>query len=863
MLGPLAPVLLVLALSSTSLAQSGPYRRLAPELSVGAVHVVNDGGGSRFRTIQDAIDAALDGDTILVQSGTYAGFVLAGRSLSVVAELGAELRFLPLAEIVVEGLPAGRSVVLRGLRALAGEHAPRLVVRDAVGPVLVEDARFESPRMDLEAALVEDADALFLVRVDFAGGDSSFGAARGLLGRRSSLYVYESSATTGYQYGKEANCVPRDGVSGMRLADSYAFLSGVTIHGGDTPPCGSPSFDLGDGGAGLEIDGSVVESVGATLLGGQGGGDGFFCALTSAGPAIRSTGGSTYQQLGGTTHSLALPAPLREGTIALVEIQGEAGEQVFLHTAARLAAPVAFPGFIGPFLTLAPDAILPLGITPGGVTEVPIPLSPLPRRLEVASVFDQAVFVGAAGNHVSNPSAGVILDAGLAPLHDDCDENGVEDVLDLAAGTQSDRDGNGVPDACDIALGNVTDCDGDGVPDGAQGVGHELVDFVPTDVATRNRLGTAIDVEGGTLVATENGGAALVFERDAQGIWPTSETVELQPSVLPAGFSAFGRSAGLAGDTIVVGMTTETIGMAFVFERVAGVWTETAILSPPAVPGGNARFGDRLALDASGDLVAISSWESQRVYLYRRDVEGDWAQEALLTPPPGTSGYGLSLDLDGDTLVVGAPWTSTVCSTIGEVYVYERGRAGTWSQVARLRSPRPRDDDRFGRAVALDGTTLAIGAPYSTRSGFRSGDVFVYERGASGWELADSLGYEPLASFGLDGFGYELDLDGSTLAVLPAGAPDGVLLFDRTPAGTWSLRSFVTPSSPATRTAVALDGSTVVLAGSDDDTYGANRGRVLLFVEPDCDRNGVPDACDLATGGVDADGNGVLDACEH
>jgi hypothetical protein len=37
----------------------------------------------------------------------------------------------------------------------------------------------------------------------------------------------------------------------------------------------------------------------------------------------------------------------------------------------------------------------------------------------------------------------------------DCNENGIDDAADIAAGTESDIDGDAKPDSCEIALGDV------------------------------------------------------------------------------------------------------------------------------------------------------------------------------------------------------------------------------------------------------------------------------------------------------------------------------------------------------------------------------------------------------------------------
>lgn len=63
----------------------------------------------------------------------------------------------------------------------------------------------------------------------------------------------------------------------------------------------------------------------------------------------------------------------------------------------------------------------------------------------------------------------------IHPKPQDCNDNGVDDVQDLASGTSEDCDHNGVPDECDVASGG--DCNGSGVPDACETaitVGHHF-----------------------------------------------------------------------------------------------------------------------------------------------------------------------------------------------------------------------------------------------------------------------------------------------------------------------------------------------------------------------------------------------------
>lgn len=63
---------------------------------------------------------------------------------------------------------------------------------------------------------------------------------------------------------------------------------------------------------------------------------------------------------------------------------------------------------------------------------------------------------------ISGVCAGDLLD------FPDCNENGVDDALEIESGSAPDCNSNGIPDRCDIELGNESDDNSDGVPDSCQ-----------------------------------------------------------------------------------------------------------------------------------------------------------------------------------------------------------------------------------------------------------------------------------------------------------------------------------------------------------------------------------------------------------
>ena len=79
--------------------------------------------------------------------------------------------------------------------------------------------------------------------------------------------------------------------------------------------------------------------------------------------------------------------------------------------------------------------------------------------------------------------------------------------------------------------------------------------------------------------------------------------------------------------------------------------------------------------------------------------------------------------ISGDTIVVGAigeagglggvnpPQEDDSQTYSGAAYVFVRN-AGEWHQQAYLKASNPEASDYFGNSVAVDGDTIAVGAPY-------------------------------------------------------------------------------------------------------------------------------------------------------
>ena len=120
--------------------------------------------------------------------------------------------------------------------------------------------------------------------------------------------------------------------------------------------------------------------------------------------------------------------------------------------------------------------------------------------------------------------------------------------------------------------------------------------------------------------------------------------------------------------------------------------------------------------------------------------------------------FGSSVAIDGSTMVVGASFHSLV-------YILEQAD-GEWVFVTKLLASDRAADDYFGSSVAISGNTVVVGAAGNDDNGEDSGSAYIYKRnqgGTNNWGEVKKL----LASDGAedDRFGNSVAISGDTVVV--------------------------------------------------------------------------------------------------
>ncbi|MEP0841611.1 MAG: thrombospondin type 3 repeat-containing protein, partial [Phycisphaerae bacterium] len=141
--------------------------------------------------------------------------------------------------------------------------------------------------------------------------------------------------------------------------------------------------------------------------------------------------------------------------------------------------------------------------------------------------------------------------------------------------------------------------------------------------------------------------------------------------------------------------------------------------------------------------------------------------QILPTDPQDSALFGGSVGISGDRIVVGASQADVISggNPKGAVYVFVN-QAGSWTQEQKIQNPDPGTGPQFGYSVAIDGTTLVIGARFATVNNVRSGAAYVYVRSGSNWTLQQRLVSSDAEDD--DWFGSAVSISGDTIIV---GAP--------------------------------------------------------------------------------------------
>lgn len=385
---------------------------LAAGASAQSVFVVAPapGPGVFSTDIQPAVNAAANGDLVLVKAGAYSGFTINAKGVSVVADAGAAV--VANGVVLVINVSASQRVLLQGLTVHGDPSAPAIVTQDSMGPVWIESCTVTGGTRTgpgLVAISSNSCPSVVIQRCSLTGGNATTGGPVNMGGP--ALHVANSGVAVADSQCTGGNGAPTStgsggfGGPGLRVLTGSVFASGTAFQGGAGAAPVPPSFPGGLGGAGINTEGAVT-TLQCTFAGGPG--------FPNGAPTVVGGAGS-LTIIPDVARHFSITSPVREGQALTITAGGVPGEIAwFLFAPSPGPIKLLLP-FEGSLVLPAGSSAFAIGMIPGGgsLTTPPIVVPNLPAALQGTIVWCQSLLFGSPHAVIGPASALVLLDAAL------------------------------------------------------------------------------------------------------------------------------------------------------------------------------------------------------------------------------------------------------------------------------------------------------------------------------------------------------------------------------------------------------------------------------------------------------------------
>jgi WD40 repeat protein len=333
-------------------------------------------------------------------------------------------------------------------------------------------------------------------------------------------------------------------------------------------------------------------------------------------------------------------------------------------------------------------------------------------------------------------------------------------------------------------------------------------------------------------------GTLILSSMSIAGVPQTYPLIHTFNDTVPAMNDGLGMDVALDGNHVLVSFPGDdtfgpVVGRVHLFDAVSGQLIRTFDDPTPTI-GDN--FGMSVNLD--GDRVLIGAWGDQtygtphgQAHLF--DIGGDLIHTLDdPTPSPRQDWFGFATAIDGNFIVIGSPMDETAGGNSGQVHIFD---AASGQLLHTITGPNPHSSRRFGWSVDLYGDNILIGSP-----GLGSGNAYLYNTdGELLHTFNDPTPTHTPGYYSQDEFGSSVSIDGNR--VLIGAQRDSTIADEVGQAYLFELdgtllRIFDDPNPSITEqygdffgTSVDLVGDYLLIGATRDDTMGDNIGQAYLF----------------------------------
>lgn len=282
----------------------------------------------------------------------------------------------------------------------------------------------------------------------------------------------------------------------------------------------------------------------------------------------------------------------------------------------------------------------------------------------------------------------------------------------------------------------------------------QMVQVLPSDLATKDRFGESVSIDSGFLLVGSKGdddngsgsGSAYLFDVPTDSGPAGYELVKFTANNGKA-FDSFGESVALQGGIALIGAKGKdalgnNAGCAYLFDADPSSPTFGTQLAWLLPAGDNLDWiGCSVALDSGLALVGAQGADVGAIspgagFLFDADPSSPtFGQELVkLTASDGGDGdkLGCSVSIAGGLALLGADDATTTGGSTGAAYLFDVNPTSPTfgAQLTKFVARNGGSGDRFGLSVSLSNGRALVGAPYHERPQFttiRDGAAYLFD----------------------------------------------------------------------------------------------------------------------------------------
>mgnify|MGYP001627824681 CR=1 FL=1 len=311
---------------------------------------------------------------------------------------------------------------------------------------------------------------------------------------------------------------------------------------------------------------------------------------------------------------------------------------------------------------------------------------------------------------------------------------------------------------------------------------------------------------------------------------PQQSLTDSEIEGIAGSWDQFGVSMAVDNGIAVIGaLKAKGFGVAYIYEYDGNNWQFKQTIES-STPSYGDFFGS--SVDIKGDTIVVGAYHDSieniygSVYIFEY-IDGQWQQTQKIDSdePDYESHFGVSVQLYGDWLFIGSSYDSVEgIGEIGRVHVYKR-TGGDYVLMQKLQQPVPDVSSAFGVKIHITNGHLFVAA-----TTIDYGKVYVFSLENNQWLYKQTL--EPQSPIRGYLFGVSISQDNDLLAIGSPQGIGGVYLFELVN-DSWVYQQEIIASDRAQDdwfgSSVKLFGDTLLVGSYRDDDMGFDSGSVYVF----------------------------------